>query len=242
MRDREWGEIEQLASRGIDRTITGLRVEADIVPALVAAGQAELAETRARGLFTEAQRMHAPLQEIEARLVLSELEESAEHAYAALALATQYGLILAQVDALELVAVAAVRYQDPERAARLKVSVLAERERIGYVFRWPTRDAAFEAIIVPDGTPVDSLDDAVAYAQRGRGDRRRPAFGWESLTPTERDVALRVASGSTNRQVAESLHVGIATVKTHLVHIYTKLALNSRAELAAEVTRHEPTD
>ena len=79
--------------------------------------------------------------------------------------------------------------------------------------------------------------EAVAYAQRGRGERRRPAFGWDALTPTELDVARHVASGLTNPQVADKLHVGTATVKTHLDHIYAKLGINSRAELAAEVTR-----
>ena len=36
-----------------------------------------------------------------------------------------------------------------------------------------------------------SLAEAIAYVRRGRGERKRPASGWASLTPTERDVARR---------------------------------------------------
>src|SRR5204863_102120 len=38
-----------------------------------------------------------------------------------------------------------------------------------------------------------SVDDAVALAQRGRGPRRRPSSGWQSLTPTELQVVELVA-------------------------------------------------
>jgi hypothetical protein len=33
-----------------------------------------------------------------------------------------------------------------------------------------------------------STEEAIAYARRSRGERKRPASGWASLTPTERDV------------------------------------------------------
>jgi DNA-binding CsgD family transcriptional regulator len=44
----------------------------------------------------------------------------------------------------------------------------------------------------------------------------------------------------TNAQIAERLLMGRATVKTHLEHIFTKLGIRSRAELAAEATRRAP--
>ena len=65
--------------------------------------------------------------------------------------------------------------------------------------------------------------------------------GWESLTPTELQVAELVAEGQTNPQIAQHLLMGRATVKTHLEHVFTKLGVKSRAELAAMVvSRRQP--
>jgi DNA-binding NarL/FixJ family response regulator len=40
-----------------------------------------------------------------------------------------------------------------------------------------------------------STEDAIAYAQRGRGERKRPASGWASLTPAEYEVVRLVCDG-----------------------------------------------
>jgi len=82
-----------------------------------------------------------------------------------------------------------------------------------------------------------SFDAAVAYASRARGKRRRPSFGWDSLTPTELSVAELVAEGCTNQQIGKRLFVSPGTAKTHLAHILAKLGLTNRAEIAAEVVR-----
>jgi predicted ATPase/DNA-binding CsgD family transcriptional regulator len=82
-----------------------------------------------------------------------------------------------------------------------------------------------------------STDDAVEWARRARGPRRRPPGGWDSLTPTELKVVELVAQGLTNPQVAERMFVAPSTVKTHLSHIYRKLEVHSRAELGALVAR-----
>jgi DNA-binding CsgD family transcriptional regulator len=84
-----------------------------------------------------------------------------------------------------------------------------------------------------------STEDAVAYAVRGRGERGRSSVGWRSLTPTELAVVARVAQGLTNPAIAERLFMSINTVKTHLRHIFDKLEVSSRAELAAEATVHQ---
>jgi DNA-binding CsgD family transcriptional regulator len=91
-----------------------------------------------------------------------------------------------------------------------------------------------------EGCALD-LHDAVAYALRARGERKRPASGWDSLTPTERQVADQVAAGKTNAEIATALLMGRTTVKTHLGHIFTKLGCANRAELAAEATRRAST-
>ncbi|GAA5070521.1 DNA-binding CsgD family transcriptional regulator [Thermocatellispora tengchongensis] len=60
----------------------------------------------------------------------------------------------------------------------------------------------------------------------------RPASGWDSLTGTERAVALLVAQGRRNRQVAEELFVSVHTVAFHLRQIFRKLGISSRVDLA----------
>src|SRR5690606_35145819 len=51
----------------------------------------------------------------------------------------------------------------------------------------------------------------------------------ELLSERELAVLRHVASGLTNREIAESLFVSEATVKTHLIHIFSKLGVNDRA-------------
>ncbi len=83
-----------------------------------------------------------------------------------------------------------------------------------------------------------SVEAAIAYAQRGRGQRKRPARGWGSLTPTELDVVGLVSEGLTNNDIATRLFVSTRTVQTHLTHVYNKLGLSSRVQLAQEAARH----
>lgn len=54
----------------------------------------------------------------------------------------------------------------------------------------------------------------------------------EGLSPSERRVAGLVAEGRTNREIAVALFLGEATVASHLHHIYAKLGIRSRTELA----------
>ncbi|MDT5349805.1 MAG: hypothetical protein QOH91_3092 [Mycobacterium sp.] len=50
-------------------------------------------------------------------------------------------------------------------------------------------------------------DDVITYALRGRGERKRPASGWASLTPAELDVARLVSEGLPNKDIAERLFI-----------------------------------
>ena len=82
-----------------------------------------------------------------------------------------------------------------------------------------------------------STEEAIAYAQRGHGERKRPASGWGSLTPAERDVVRLVSEGLTNNDIATRLFVSPRTVQTHLTHVYTTLGLSSRVQLVQEAAR-----
>jgi DNA-binding NarL/FixJ family response regulator len=52
----------------------------------------------------------------------------------------------------------------------------------------------------------------------------------ELLTSREREVLVLLAEGRTNRDIASTLSVTLATVKSHLVHIYAKLEATNRNE------------
>ena len=78
---------------------------------------------------------------------------------------------------------------------------------------------------------------AAEYAGRARGERKRPRHGWDSLTPTEQQVVVLVTEGHTNAQIAAQLIMGRATVKTDLAHIFNKLGVTTRAQLAGEAAR-----
>ena len=86
-----------------------------------------------------------------------------------------------------------------------------------------------------------TLDDAVAYATRKSGGRKRPATGWASLTPAEREVARLVSEGLRNDAIARRLFIAPGTVKVHLSHIFAKLGITTRAELAAQAASQDLT-
>ena len=168
--------------------------------------------------------------------------EAEVHAHAALELAAEHEIALVIVDALETLALIEGDGGGETQAARLLGAADGFRRRTGYVWRPHYRRGAIDALRVrldaahlAEGAGL-GLDEAVAWARRGRGARRRPAVGWDGLTPTEGRVVELVAAGLSNREVAAKLFVSVATVKTHLIHVYGKLDLRSRAELAAAAT------
>jgi DNA-binding CsgD family transcriptional regulator len=91
-------------------------------------------------------------------------------------------------------------------------------------------------------TPAAAIELARSARVFGWGTRRRadrPVAGWESLTPAERVVADLVAAGLSNAAVGERIFVSRHTVDSHLRHIFAKLELRSRVELAAVVARQQ---
>jgi DNA-binding NarL/FixJ family response regulator len=153
-------------------------------------------------------------------------------------------------DLLELAGVVASRCGDHERALVLLGAGEAARITTDVGFRqrdqqrWvedlveqATAHLGDAATVARDRGALMPTADALAYARRGSGERKRPAIGWDSLTPTELRVAELVAEGLTNPQIAERLLVTRATAKTHVSHCLTKLGMSTRSELAAEATR-----
>jgi DNA-binding CsgD family transcriptional regulator len=150
------------------------------------------------------------------------------------------------IELLGALAAARERYGD---AARLLAAADAARPRLGYLtpgFAADRRAAARAARHARRVLGEDSfaqaweqgqeltLDDAVAHVARKSGGRKRPATGWASLTPTELQVARLAAEGLRNDAIARRLFIAPGTVKVHLSHIFTKLGITTRAELAAQ--------
>jgi DNA-binding CsgD family transcriptional regulator len=79
--------------------------------------------------------------------------------------------------------------------------------------------------------------EAISWVRRARGTRKRPISGWEALTPTEHQVVDLVVKGLTNPQIAAKMFVSRGTAKIHLEHIFSKLQIHSRFELAALAAR-----
>jgi DNA-binding NarL/FixJ family response regulator len=61
------------------------------------------------------------------------------------------------------------------------------------------------------------------------------------LTGRERDVLAAVATGRSNREIGEDLHMGYGTVKTHVSHLLTKLGCRDRAQLVVFAYEHHVT-
>jgi predicted ATPase/DNA-binding CsgD family transcriptional regulator len=159
-------------------------------------------------------------------------------------------------DGVELLGVlAAARERFPD-AARLLAAAEAARPPLRYLAPGFTahRAAAVQAAsqarhILGDDrfTPAWeqgrglTLDDAVAYAARKGGGRKRPAAGWASLTPAEQEVVRLVSEGLRNDAIAQRLFIAPGTVKVHLSHIFAKLGITTRAELAAQAAAQDKT-
>jgi DNA-binding CsgD family transcriptional regulator len=179
-----------------------------------------------------------------------EPEQAERDAHDALAIAASMQAYLGISDILECLAVLAGDGGSRREAARLLGAAQAIRECIGAV-RFKIYDTGYEASVAAlrgamgeqgfesawaEGAAL-SAEEAIACAQRGRAEGKRPASGWASLTPTERDVVRLVSEGLGNRDIATRLFVSPRTVQTHLTHVYTKLGLRSRVQLAQEAAR-----
>ncbi len=153
--------------------------------------------------------------------------------------------------ALEAVVLCDMASRNWTDAARLHGAAGRLRDELGYRLRTsPERESYAQAIdalgdehrnAIAEGAAME-WPAAVEYALRTWGARKRPAFGWQSLTPTELQVVDLAAHGLTNPQIAERLIMGRATVKTHLSNAYTKLGVKNRTELATRAAAEHRSD
>jgi non-specific serine/threonine protein kinase len=141
-----------------------------------------------------------------------------------------------------------------ERGMRLAGAAEALRETIGAPLPpvWhadrdrdfaPARrrlDASTCATALDEGRRL-TLDQAIAEASGKARPEPTPVrtAGTSSLTPREREVAMLVARGLTNRQIGDELVISSATAERHVVNILNKLGFHTRSQLAAWVVEQK---
>jgi predicted ATPase/class 3 adenylate cyclase/DNA-binding CsgD family transcriptional regulator len=184
-------------------------------------------------------------------IAAGEPDQAERDARDALALSAGMNANLRVPEILECLAVLAGEAGSHREAARLFGAAEAIRGRMS-IARFKVWNAGYEGSVAAlrdalgendfDSAWAEGLalstEEAIGYAQRGRGERKRPTSGWASLTPTERDVVRLVSEGLANKDIATRLFVSPRTVQTHLTHVYTKLGLSSRVQLVQEAARH----
>ena len=84
------------------------------------------------------------------------------------------------------------------------------------------------------------LTRLVSLAGRTRSATAEPNSGFAELTDREREVAIAVAEGLTNAEIAAALYLGLPTVKTHLGRVFAKLGVSSRLQVGLAVRAEIP--
>ena len=152
--------------------------------------------------------------------------------------------LLRTMESLCTVLIAKEKFED---AARVLAFTDAMRSEIGLVrsmVETATRQDLYDALQRQLGTAKfeevrasaknADLEEIIGLISRMRGKRARPLTGWASLTPTETRVVSLAIEGLTNPQIAERMFIARGTVKVHLSHIYEKLDVASRTQLATK--------
>jgi DNA-binding CsgD family transcriptional regulator len=175
----------------------------------------------------------------EAAVLIDDLERSAENGlpWAAAVAARCRGQLLATrgdvaagIESLEQSAIAHERVPMPFERARTQLL-------LGTVLRRGRRNRDARAALDSArsgftrlGTPLFAERAAVELASIGGRVTEHQA-----LTATEARVADLTGAGRTNREVADTLFMSVRTVESHLAHIYRKLGVRSRTELARRI-------
>ena len=197
-----------------------------LLPALVrlalAVGDADTAEAAARAAAEEAERESLPLKSAVAAHCHGLLTRDPAPVLAAAAYHESAGRPLRRAESLaDAAALLASRGDTASARQSFDVAVALFR---GLGAEWATRATTARL-------------SGYGIRPRSSGRRRRPAHGWESLTPTEEKVARLVADGRTNSEIAATLFLSSATVRTHVSHILAKFGARSRLEIAASAVR-----
>jgi predicted ATPase/DNA-binding CsgD family transcriptional regulator len=185
--------------------------------------------------------------------ILGQTQQAGEAFQEGLKLAGEWDSAWGMAECLEGLAVVASSQSQPERAGRLLGAAGRLRETIGAPVH-PVDRADHERAVQAsqaalgetayaaawaDGRAM-SLDQVIDYAE-STGDTPLAPVGDQlaQLTAREREVAVLIARGLSNRQIAETLVIAERTVTNHVEHIFDKLGFRSRAQVATWVTEQQ---
>jgi len=134
------------------------------------------------------------------------------------------------------------------------ILILTTFDRDDYLFA--ALEAGASGFLLKNGTPEDLIDavrvlargDAllapeltrrvIATFARPGGTPRTSGEQLQELTAREHEVLVAMASGATNAEIAASMHLGEATVKTHVSRVLTKLGLRDRTQAVVFAYEH----
>jgi DNA-binding NarL/FixJ family response regulator len=246
-----WFEREARSTDGGAETWIAAQAMPGLGAALGATGRVEAARGVLERALAVARGLGMP------RVVADALEQQAHLAAAddpdravdlhheALAERVEHGLRTFYVDSLDALATLGGRAQPAPEAVRVLAASDRARDAMAAP-RDPARRQAHDAAVQglrgalgdrafteawAEGARL-TLEEAVAYVRRARGSRRRPSTGWDSLTSTELEVVRLVVDGLNNPEIGRRLFMSRGTVKAHLSHVYAKLGVANRTELA----------
>ncbi len=214
-----------------------------LAAALLAAGIREPGELRCLPDAIEALVALGRLEEAEARLSLLErwsgrLDRPSAHAAAARC----RGLLLAAQQGPEEALAPLRQAADSARQAAMPFEEARTLYALGRAQRRAkekrqARTTLERALALFESLGAELWTDTVR-AEMARIGGRAPSPG--ELTPTERRVAELAAEGRSNREIAAAMFVTVKTVEFHLRHVYAKLGVRSRAQLARRLPASLP--
>lgn len=126
----------------------------------------------------------------------------------------RYRHFLQRYDVVDVVEVFAHRGSRPQAA----ISLLRTAEQGVFTSEQLTQLAALQALLQLAVANLPPQDDSLS-----------------SLTPKERQIALLLRQGVSNKELARELDVGLPTVKTHLINLFRKTGVSNRTELVSSL-------
>ena len=172
------------------------------------------------------------------------LQQAERHLEAAWQLAEGHGVGWLQLRALILRALLTDAQGDRDAALGWLAAAVAKAEPEGVLRPFLDEGEPMAALLAalrvaardgrgPAGGPSPAFLGALLAAFGGQEPGPHPAGLIEPLTPQELKVLRLLAAGRSNAEMAAELFVEQSTVKTHLIHLYSKLGVHSRTQAVA---------